>query len=518
MSYIFKDATLLEMNIAKNYSSNNNALISSVKNINLQGILYNRKTNADAIGVKESILDMQEILNSISGQYEAIEVNNYFLGSGIIKSVDFEEDNPVFIGKYKYNIEIFEDNNFEILSGNYYGTGLLSVKDQIKSFDEDFNFKYDSDLYDYTHNLKISLNNSQLNNQDVFDKLKTFASGIFNDNLNYGLYGDFSGYYNNLKTKKNLFSESYNLINGECSFSKNIQINKNFKNDYSISYNHAFNIRNDGIATVSEDSQIYFLNKDAIDFDGIITTEKNSSYIRCSDFFSQNISAYTGDYYNLFNQPLEFGKTFEPQKSQAKYKILYTNDINYKSNYYLEYSINRSTDGIGIITDNEKGTILIYKGSNTNPDVIFSERKNLYPKILQDSFAYESGNFYPLENFQNMNYEYSITSTSDPAYLGPNNKITYLKTKISDKEPTQMIKEYIVVGHGAIKSNGNQRNLGEKNIEVKGVGKNMTFREVRDLLVQSLPPQLFTSVVNDESYSISLNGDFEARRNISYDV
>ena len=91
MSYIFKDAVLMSMNLEKTYSSNDTALINQMKKIDLEGILYNRRTNMDGQGVKESILDTKEILNSISGQYESIEINGYFLGSGIIKSVNFSE-------------------------------------------------------------------------------------------------------------------------------------------------------------------------------------------------------------------------------------------------------------------------------------------------------------------------------------------------------------------------------------------------------------------------------------------
>jgi len=518
MSYIFKDATLMSINSEKTYSSNNNVLIRSAKKIDLEGILYNRKSNSDGQGVKESILDTNEILNSISGQYEAIQINNYSLGSGVITSVNFLEKNPIFLGKYKYTIEIFEDNNFSLLSGGFYGSALPSIQDQIESFDENFNFSYEGDKYEYSHDLKISVKNIHLNNEQVFDKIKIYASGLFNDNLNYGLYGDFSGYYNNLKTKKNLFSETYNLSNGECSFSKKIQIDKNFKNTYSISLNHAFNIKNDGIANVSEEGQVSLLIPNDKNFQEIINSEKIFSFNRCNSIFEKYIDIYSGQYSSLFNQPIEFGRSFDPQKSQAKDKIIYTNDINHAQEYYLEYSVNKSVDGVGIMTQNEKRNILIYKNSNINPETIFSQRKALYPKILQDSFTYSSGNFFPIQNFKNINYEYSISDTSDPGYFGPNQKITYLKTKVSDKKPTEMIKEYIIVGKDTIKSKGNQKNLGEKNVEIKGVGKNITFADVRNLLVQFSPSQNFSSVIEDEIYSLNLNGDFEGKRTMSYDV
>ena len=516
MSYIFKDAVLMSMNLEKTYSSNDTALINQMKKIDLEGILYNRRTNMDGQGVKESILDTKEILNSISGQYESIEINGYFLGSGIIKSVNFSEKNPIFLGKYKYSIEIIDNNDFQALSGDYYGSSLASIRDQIGSFDENFNFNYESDKYEYSHDLKISLKNLELNNQQVFDKLKIYASGVFNDNLNYGLYGDFSGYYNGLKTKRNLFSETYNLINGECAFSKKIQIDKNFKNDYSISLNHSFNIKNDGVINVGEDGQISMLIPGAKNFSEIIDYEKSISFGRCNEIFLNHVNIYSGQYYNLLNQPLEFGKSFDPQKAQAKYKILYTNDANHTQNYYLEYSINKSTDGIGVVTENEKGNILLYKNSTISPETIFEQRKSIYPKILQDSFTYTSGNFYPLQNYKNINYEYSISNTFDPAYFGPNSKVKYLKTKISNKEPTEMIKEYVIINNNTVKSYGNQMNLGARTVEIKGVGKDMSFQEIRSLLIQSLPAQNFSSVVEDESYSISLNGDFEGKKIISF--
>jgi hypothetical protein len=517
MDYIFKDTTLMSIDIEKSYSSNNNALFNTTKKVDLQGILYNRKKNTDGEGVKESILDTKEILNSISGQYAPIEINGYFLGSGIIKSVNFTEKNPIFIGKYKYSIEIIENNDFGSLSGVYYGSSLPLVQGQIESFDENFNFNYDSSKYDYSHDLKIKVKNLELSNEETFSKIKNFASQIFNDNLNYGLYGDFSGYYNILKTKKNYFSETYNSVNGECFFSKKIQIDKNLKNNYSISLNHIFNIKNDGSANITEEGEILLISPDAQNFDEIINLEKDLSFSRCNNFFINYADIYSGQYFNLSEKPLEFGKTFEPQKSQARYKVIYTNDVAHALNYYLEYSINKSIDGAGIQTDNEKGNILIYKNSNVTSQDIFEIRKSQYPKILQDSFSYPSGNYYPLENFKNMNYEYSISNTSDPSYFGPNNTIKYLKIKTSDKKPTPMIKEYVIVNHNTIKSLGNQNNLGEKTFEIKGVGKNLTFRELRNLMAGISSSQTFSSVVEDEGYTISLNGDFEGKKVVAYD-
>ena len=107
MAYTFTDATLLSYQTNKNYLGENNFLLSTRKNISIQGILDNRSSNTDIKGVKESIDDIKIMLNTTSNVYDLINVNGYDLGSGIIKSISFPENNPVRIGQYNYELEIF---------------------------------------------------------------------------------------------------------------------------------------------------------------------------------------------------------------------------------------------------------------------------------------------------------------------------------------------------------------------------------------------------------------------------
>ena len=141
MSYIFENATLLTYDLNKNYSRGENLLINATKNLKLNGVLYNRYTNSDGKGVKETYSGILNILNNNTGQYEEIIINNYHLGLGRIVNISFPTQNPIFVENYIYTIEIVDTGNFKALpSDRKYGSRLRLIDDKLLNISEDLNF------------------------------------------------------------------------------------------------------------------------------------------------------------------------------------------------------------------------------------------------------------------------------------------------------------------------------------------------------------------------------------------
>lgn len=286
MAYNFTDATLLGYQVNKNYLGEGVFALSTIKNISIEGILDNRVTNADSEGVKENFQKISGFLTGIVNAYDAVIVNGYNLGTGKVSNLSFPDQNPIRLGSYKYDIEIVENSDFSnIQTGDIYGTFLSGVNDKILSLDETLNFDNAANGdYSYNHDLNIQYYDT---GSDLFTKSKNFANSVYSDSLKLGLIGPFSGFYDVLKTKKNYFSETYDLINKRCGFSKKILINKNYNNNYTTTLNHTITLDTNGKISVTEQGVIKGLDN-TLNYtaDNYFNTELANSYSRCQNVYN----------------------------------------------------------------------------------------------------------------------------------------------------------------------------------------------------------------------------------------
>jgi hypothetical protein len=294
MAYNFTDATLLAYQVNKNYLGEGLFTLNTIKNISIEGILDNRITNIDSEGVKENYQRITGLLTGIVNAYDRVTLNGYFLGSGKVLGISFPEQNPVRIGRYRYDIEILENSDFtNIQTGDIYGTFLSGVSDKIVSLDENLNFDHaDNGDYSYNHDINIQYYDD---GSDLFTKSKNFAFSAYNDAINVGVIGQFSGFYNILRSKKNYFSETYDLINKRCSFSKKILINKNYNTNYTTTSSHNITLDTNGKVTVTEQGSIKALDN-TLNYtaENYFDTELANSYLRCQNVYN----AYVPNYIN----------------------------------------------------------------------------------------------------------------------------------------------------------------------------------------------------------------------------
>jgi len=356
MAFTFTNATLLGYQLNKNYLGEGLFSTNTTKDISIEGIFLNL-TGVE--GVSNSLNKISEYLTGIENVYDSIIINNYNLGSGKILNISFPDQNPVRLGHYVYNIEVLENSDFSnVQTGDIYGTFLSGVKNNINSFDETLNFENaDNGDYSYNHDINIEFNDDK---SDLFTKSKNFAESIYNDNLNIGLIGSFSGFYNILKTKKNYFSETYDLINKRCSFSKRILINKNYNSDYTISIDHNLTFDGNGKITVTENGKIKALNNTlAYTAENYFNTELSNSYTRCQDIFNTYTEKYgLGQKDSLYNQPFNLGKTANEFENSLEYNVSYVNDPSFEGNIINNYNITINQDAEGIINYSEQGDLI----------------------------------------------------------------------------------------------------------------------------------------------------------------
>lgn len=453
MSYIFENASVLSYSLSNNYLNDGHLFSSRTKNLKLNGFLYTRASNPDLEGVKETFSGINEILSRNTGQYEEIIINNYSLGSGRILDVSFTNENPIFLENYTYTIEIYESGNFNILpSDNIHGQELQNITDKILNITENLDFNNKSDgKYSYEHSLNIQYYNTE---EDLITKSKLLANKIFNDVTVYlGLFGKFSGLYNGLIFKRNTIQENFNLINKNATFIKRMDIDENYKLNYSLSLNHSMSLDENGALILKENGKIFGLQQgEEYTAKQYLDTELNSAFNRCNNL---SLSYYNE---NLNPNRANLGVTYEKYNNIVSYDISFSNKLNNFSGIVHEYEINLEKTNNNIfyytnngsikINDKEIGKINFNSPTENILKNIYNDAKNMYSdyKFLDTSISFNlvSGtNNLPLSYNQELNY--SIRKTSDPIILKDDNFFKTLEIFNNSDIPNKNIyKEYII--------------------------------------------------------------------------
>lgn len=481
MPYSFDNATVLNYSIKKEYLGEGLASFNTIKNLSIKGIFDSRSDNSDARGVKESYVKMSGMLENNSGQYEDIIINNYNLGRGRVLKINFDSQNPVRIGEYNCDIEILENSDFSNYSGDKYGSFISGIKDKINAFNESLNFNYSQDKYDYDHSIEIEYLET---GNDSIDKAKIFASGIFNDSLNLGIFGKFSGYHNTLKTRKNLFTESYNLINNNCRFTKKIEIDTNYTGgSYSHSFDHSLSFDELGKITITEKGKIKSLERtDDFTSSGNLEVEISGSLNRCNAIFNSykslsSASFLTSNEVSLFSKAVSLTRNFNKFENACEYSVSYMNDPKFVDNLILERSIEENLTNNGIIQYNENGEFFkigrLGSVSSTDINVIKNRMSNIETQILSGyKIINRNFNFNYFDAYTGNSITYSIDATNDPAILVNDLDFKSLKVNILNNKEYDIYGEYVIPNFprkSVFLLNGDQINLSSKSVNIEGV-------------------------------------------------
>jgi hypothetical protein len=547
MAYTFTDATLLGYQVNKNYLGEGLFSINTTKNISIEGVFLNPKTTE---GVKESFTKISGLLTGIVDAYDSVIINNYNLGSGKIINISFPEENPIRLGRYRYDIEIVDSGNFNSMpSDSIYGSFLSSgyqianpidnivIDLKMISLEENLNFEnQENGDYSYNHDLNIQYYDDK---SDIIAKAKNFANGVFNDSLEVGFIGQFSGFYNTLKNKKNYFSESYDLINKRCNFSKRILINSNYNTNYTTNLSHSLSFDSNGKVTVTENGSIKALdNTLAYTADNYFNAEVVNSYSRCQNIFNVYTEKYNlGQKDSLFNQPFSLGKTSDIFTNSLEYNVSYVNDPSFEGNIINTYNITINQDSQGIINYSEQGNLtqIGQIGSVTGlnlikPKYLIAKSRNNtnYPSLKLKNSSLSLSNLTGAGiNTYNNNFSYSIEKTSDNSIIENNLYYKSLSFEISDAAPYDLYKEYIIANKNpknVLFLPGNQVEIGNRSVTIKGVLVRPTFNPwttpvtlpLNDLKSKSISGAF--DLVSDDAYINNIAYNYDSDNNFSFSL
>ncbi len=450
----FNDAELLTYTSQNNFLSDGDFRYGSTKVISIDSYIDTRYSNTDQSGVKEF---QQEIMTLISGanDFEKIIINGHDFGYGRIKSINYNgsnsfDSNQIRLGKNTFEIEISDsgDQDLHNMDGDHFA-GLknkFSKHHLLEDFGESFSFSNSEDgTYSYTHNVNAKYF-SGAEVTDPIEEAKSLAEGIFELDPSFGfLNSQRSGFYN--ADGKKRFSESYNLRNNSCSFTKNFTCHPKYnKGDtFCSDISHVLTSDENGIISVTESATVMGLDDDGGEelYTSVLNGLENeiiNSYSRCTGVLSGYSGFYGGDntdgaiLNDLNKNYISLQKNLNKTTSNLSYEVVYNNNNNISGNlgqHSLSLSLDTSTEGI---------TSVVEQGSITS----LSQKGNVTPMTLYNSFyidensPHKCGKFYSGTIDNNRN-EYNFFQQkrfnlidSDISYSRKGNKVSYSKLYTDD--------------------------------------------------------------------------------------
>lgn len=450
----FSNARLLTYNHQNDFLGEN-FRYASKRNITIEGSIYNLANGEGVSGVWSGI----NLIEENSEDYQEIIIGGVNLGRGRVDSLNFTQGNDVRKKDYSASITIFDTGNLFNLSGEFY-SGLdfnnpSHPAHLLENFSEAFDFNLSTDgnyTYKQTINTRFASGAAIGSGFSPIDMSKRFASGLLFSSPILGLTDIFtpSGLYN--VEGKRTYTESYNLITNECSFSENLETNKSSGN-YSFKYTNEIVTDEAGIITVTENGEIKGLVEDYNNSaESGYAIEVNNSFGRLQDVFNAYAPANS---YLLVNSHTNLKKTVNKFKGTIDYSVSYTNNPNLNLGYIWEYThqIDKSADNC-FYTVKEDGKIKgIFPCSFENGQTpeIDAWEGTVKPSIIDRvTFFYNSATntSNPLKIIStarghspfNHELEYSVTYTDDLRYSDSGFK--KIDVSVKDSLPVHLINKF----------------------------------------------------------------------------
>lgn len=308
---------------------------------------------------------------------QEIFVNGVSLGSGNVKSIQFDDGLDVREKKYSLSVEIPIVGNLYNMTGAAY-SGLILGENSLKNIDsltEDFNFTaIDNNSYTYSRSLSFGvLSGDSMPVQTA----KNLASVMFSGspvvrllNINYPNFYESNG--------NKYYTESYDLENHRFDFSEEFSFNPSYP--YFFEYSHSLNF-SQGIVEITENGSINGASGVAYDSAVIgLAAITGSCYDRITGIYDSYISQYSlGSACPIINKPTSISFAANACVGSINYGISYTNNPTfYQSGYIWDKSTSIEESSVGIYSISERGNV---KGLGQNA---FSIAESGYNYIISN--------------------------------------------------------------------------------------------------------------------------------------
>lgn len=420
-----------------------------------------------------------------TGHLETITINGVNFGTGRILSVQKPAGAGVGqrgldagIRKFDATIEIFVEGNTDLTN---FTTSTIPNLKYIDSFSEELSSSVEENgNFKYTHNIRVKLLKHS-NSFNPLDAAKDIANAIFTGTNYDTAIPDLGNSIVYNRNGRKFYTESYNTITSECSFTKTYTLSqKNPSTDYTVTVNTKFTLNEAGNTDVTETGEILSL----VDYPALstaLTTEIGGSFTRCNDFFNR-IQDYASDAIavspkieSLFPQPVSVLKSIDIGGEKATYTVTYSNNksIDVVNGYFIEETSLRSKDS-DVLTICYDGQIRSFgkKGISFNGTPIYTARLAAIIGLMPAGFNLKNKNVTIAKLGKEVNYQVCFTNDQSVLVLSPFRKVD---VNVSDSPAQLYHKEYVLPNTIPGKSGYKNARGHNVNISTRTVTMNVTL-------------------------------------------
>lgn len=456
MSLLFNNVELLGYTHQNNFFGEKSLFYSIKKNISIKGYILDL---ANYNGVK-NIFNGVEQIKQLAKDFQNIIINNENYGVGKVVSLSFDPGNWVRTTKFNAEIEVIENVPLSNL-GPEFANINLNDKDMglLLSFNENFSLDFDTqnNILGGNHSIDIEYN-AKNRNTNIIVLAQRLAQELLKTLPNNVALGNYTVRPPN--TYKTIKSETYDLINGKCGFTKNFSYKlNNINKPFSINRSVSVKLDNKGEASVEESCTITAENNIPSLYEcaliGLNDPSEgiNNSFSRCSIVFDRYKQANRFDINLPLNAtPVEKNVNINKFGGTIEYTIIFDNDKKRANNIYTfekTLVLDRGEDWIWTVS--EKGTIdgiglknnLLNNVKYNNAENGWNSVKNL---ISSDTFNFWNSKVPQIDKASNLlklvsrnisrqpsegKIDYTYSYTDDPR-IDPNSDIRKIEIETSD--------------------------------------------------------------------------------------
>lgn len=477
MALNFNKARLLGYNHSSEFFGGSVLRYKTTKNISIEGLIINLTNSSGVSGILSGV---EALSTNTEDWQDIIVVNNYNFGSGIIDSISFSPGLDVRTKQYNATIRIFSTGDFEsVQQDSYQGIDYTKFR-YIESLDETIEYDSEKDQDVYRHSISVKLLSDNLGSS--ISGAKDIAASLFGA-LNFtGFLGDYSG----LSPYKSYFTESYDELTADCSFSQEYRLSTG-TGLYRTIKSHSYNRGTDGNTLVSENGQIFALQEPYIDLLSLgYNNEIQYAYNNCLDVYN----AYKdSNEYSLNEQFLNKGVQTNKFEGILNYNITYTNSPTLLSGYFWEYTENYEQAEDNTVNISERGQIVGYLPINT---VLTNNQKyqnalsgwsnvqqSVLPRISGVYNKYKKAEYSPevklLETEESHNPYHGVISytdnyTNDLTY-DPTGDIRKITTTVEEQFQIPLTNSFVIFNDKEIEQRTNSSEISRITWDVELQGK-----------------------------------------------
>ncbi len=457
------------------------------KNFSVNGILRNWENTS---GVSGSLRN-QDTLLAAAVDYQPIFLNDVFFGEGKITNIRFNEENIIQESNYQYDIQCYETGNlFNALTGYFSGVAWDSNTHLIESLSEELSYERQKDgAQNYSHSVSIDYN--KFSAASGINLAKAFALNLFNSTQ--GLF-PFLGQYQNLSQYKKLYVETFNLIDGSCSFAASSKILPNETGGYSYSLQYDLKLNEDGYTDITENCDIQgTYNPRAVYAQSGYNTLITGSFSRSNSVYS----GYAFSTLPLYSSPLVLNVSTNKFEGKLSFSNTFSNNPKYRSGAIWEYQLEIQKDPVGYISVAENGTV---KGLGRPLIDKFSNAQSFYNNTvltgidirLSGLYAAESSVIKPLittkETMSRDEYKgeitYSREKTDDNTFINASGMKRY-ELDVTISNPVHLVQNFNIFNQKEFIQPQNTNTQGQISINLTVKGKRTSL--IQDYLTFAAP-------------------------------